>query len=93
MVGLHPTSRMREEIQLMIGDMQVKLFLDVWLPFILNIHAAFIFAFSIDCTDSVCYTTYEGALLYFIVDNTGKVWKHQDIIVFLHWSVKNKYQN
>lgn len=26
------------------------------------------FAFSIDCTDLVCDTTYEGAALYFIVD-------------------------
>lgn len=43
--------------------------ISVWLPFILNIHAAFIFAFSIDCTDLVCDTTYEGALLYFIVSD------------------------
>lgn len=52
----------------MIDDTQVKLSLCVGLLFTLNIHAAFIFAFSIDCTDFVCDTTYEGALLYFIVD-------------------------
>lgn len=52
----------------MIGDTRVKCLSGVGLPLILNIHAAFIFAFSIDCTDLVCDTTYEGALLYFIVD-------------------------
>lgn len=52
----------------MICDAQVKHLSGVQLPIVLNIHAAFIFAFSIDCTDLECDTTYEGALLYFIVD-------------------------
>lgn len=49
----------------MIGDTQVKV---SQMSLILNIHTAFIFVFSIDCTDLVCDTIYEGALLYFIVD-------------------------
>lgn len=70
MIGLNPEglSNMTKKIQLMIGDTRVKCLSGVGLPLILNIHAAFIFAFSIDCTDLVCDTTYEGALLYFIVD-------------------------
>lgn len=59
---------MMKEIQLMICNTQVQCLSGVWLPFILNIHAAFVFAFSIDCTDLVCDTTYEGARQYFIVD-------------------------
>ena len=62
----------------MIGDTRIKCLSGVRLPLTLNIHAAFIFAFSIDCTDLVCDTTYEGALLYFIVD-TRFMWKKENM--------------
>lgn len=52
----------------MMCDTQVKSLSGVGLPFMLNIHAAFIFAFSNDCTDLGFDTTHEGALLSFIVD-------------------------
>lgn len=52
----------------MIGATQVKRLSGIRLPFTLNTHAAFIVAFSIDCTDLGCDSTYEGALLYIIVD-------------------------
>jgi len=64
MVDCHGTN----EYRLTMCDTQLKSLSGVRLPFMLNIHAAFIFAFSNDCTDLIFDTTCEGALLYFMAD-------------------------